>query len=353
MEAKQDAYFKQLDGLRFIAIFMVLIAHYLQWQMSNIVVQKFPFTYGVTLFFVLSGFLITRILLTQRDKNSKHVLKTFYVRRFFRIFPLYYVTIFILLFMGYENTNEIVVWLLTYTINIYESINNTVAVGNFNHFWSLAVEEQFYLIWPFFVLFIPKRLFLPITAALVFLSVGFKIYLFLFTSNWVLSDNGLMGNFNSLGTGGILAYLYLYKPFWFKKIASNKVLVSLSFVALLTLAGRILFDLEMFKVTLMQFVWVLFFAAVIARSIFGFTGLIGFFLANPVIVYLGRISYGIYILHQFVPSLVYASEPSWGYLIQNKYVAFMVFFAITIGASSISWFVLERPINRLKNKVKF
>ena len=87
MERTKEHYFRQLDGLRFVAIFMVLVAHYLQWQWGNVWLLKFPFTYGVTLFFVLSGFLITRILLSQSDFEPKRVLLTFYIRRIFRIFP--------------------------------------------------------------------------------------------------------------------------------------------------------------------------------------------------------------------------------------------------------------------------
>jgi peptidoglycan/LPS O-acetylase OafA/YrhL len=350
MERTKEHYFRQLDGLRFVAIFMVLVAHYLQWQWANVWLLKFPFTYGVTLFFVLSGFLITRILLSQSDFEPKRVLRTFYIRRIFRIFPVYYVAIFGLLLLGYENARELFPWLVTYTINIYESIHNTVAVGNFNHFWSLAVEEQFYLIWPFLVLFLPKKYFLPLTLSLVLMSVGYKVYLYEFTPNWVRNDVSLFTNFNSLGMGGILAYVYMYRREDFEKFASNKALIPLTLLAFFTVFIRTIYDLEMFKSTLMQFVWVVFFTSVIARSIIGFSGIIGFFLENPVIVYLGRISYGIYIFHQFVPSFVFASQPSWGYLLGNKYLAFVVFFGITVAISTISWYVLERPMNKLKQK---
>ena len=93
-------YIIQFDGLRFYAIFMVMIAHWFQWQFNNPVINGFPFAQGVTLFFVLSGFLITDILIRNKLKyessarSKKQMVISFYGRRFLRIFPIYYLTLF-------------------------------------------------------------------------------------------------------------------------------------------------------------------------------------------------------------------------------------------------------------------
>lgn len=161
----------------------MLFSHFVQWQYGNIIALNFPFVYGVTLFFVLSGFLITRILLLQKGQPLKKSLKVFYVRRVFRIFPVYYAVLIVLLLIDFEKISSLWVWLFTYTINIYESVNNTVDVGHFNHFWSLALEEQFYLVWPLIVFLIPLKRFVWMTLVLIAASTYYKFYLLLYTGN--------------------------------------------------------------------------------------------------------------------------------------------------------------------------
>jgi peptidoglycan/LPS O-acetylase OafA/YrhL len=132
----------QLDGLRFFAILMVLIAHWLQWQTNKPIYKAFPFTEGVTLFFVLSGYLITDILLRNKLKYEQlsisklPLIRVFYIRRILRIFPIYFLTIFFLLFISYRNIKEIFPWLATFSSNIYMSFKSEY-MGDFNHFGRL------------------------------------------------------------------------------------------------------------------------------------------------------------------------------------------------------------------------
>ena len=346
-------YFEQLDGVRFIAVFAVLFAHFVQYQYSNMYALNIPFVYGVTLFFVLSGFLITRILLMQKGQPLKKSLKVFYVRRVFRIFPVYYAVLIVLLFIDFEKVRTLWVWLFTYTINIYESVNNTVDVGHFNHFWSLALEEQFYLVWPLIVFLIPLKRFVWMTIVLIAASTCYKFYLLLYTGNWVENDVSLFSNFNSLGLGALLAYASIYSKRVFEIIGGNKVLISTAFLALLLLVLRVYFIENMVvKIILMPFFWILFFGSFIARSAAGFKGPIGAILSNKIVVYLGRISYGIYIIHQFIPPLFYYVKPHHIFY-ENKYIAFISFSIITVLFASISWFVLEKPINGLKKRFNY
>ena len=133
----RDNHIVQLDGLRFFAVLMVMIAHWMQWQWTSPWLTNFPFVHGVTLFFVLSGFLITGILLKYRDRYKEQglhqgtLIKNFYIRRFLRIFPIYYLTLFFLLSIDYKNTREVFPWLVSYTSNIYQSIHNVyIGVGS-------------------------------------------------------------------------------------------------------------------------------------------------------------------------------------------------------------------------------
>ena len=114
---------------------------------------------GVDIFFVLSGFLITSILLKAKianaERNRIFIIRNFMARRALRIFPIYYLLIFFLLLIGYSGLKEHVWYYLTYTSNIYFFRNATW--GAISHTWSLAVEEQFYLFWPWVILFVNDK----------------------------------------------------------------------------------------------------------------------------------------------------------------------------------------------------
>jgi peptidoglycan/LPS O-acetylase OafA/YrhL len=152
----------QIDGLRCFAIISVMIAHWIAWDTINPILNSAPWGNGVILFFVISGFLITNILLEQKQKidtfkiSQQHALKIFYLRRFFRIFPIYFLLLFFLYYIDYPNIRQNFIWFITYTSNILQGITNK-DVGNLSHLWSLAVEEQFYIIWPLFIFFIPEK----------------------------------------------------------------------------------------------------------------------------------------------------------------------------------------------------
>src|ERR1035437_4860963 len=111
-------YNKQIDGLRCFAVFGVLICHFIRF--NNVYMGSIPFGYGVNLFFVISGYLITKILLVNKEKiqtkktNFKNVIQSFYFRRTLRIFPIYYLTILYLIVINFQNTRSVWVWLITY-----------------------------------------------------------------------------------------------------------------------------------------------------------------------------------------------------------------------------------------------
>jgi len=163
-----------LDGLRGVAILLILLVHFYQkpWLGENTALglasaRIFGFgRYGVELFFVLSGFLITGILIDTR--NEQRALRKFYMRRFLRIFPLYYGALvavlwvaphFIVLDPGAQKILSGQVWLWTYLSNfptaphIWDD-SNLFLLG---HFWSLCVEEHFYIFWPIAVICLSKR----------------------------------------------------------------------------------------------------------------------------------------------------------------------------------------------------
>lgn len=143
-------YYQKIDGLRCLAIIAVMVHH-----MAGILSTYVDWGYfGVDLFFVISGFLITLILLKTKG-SFKAAYGKFLARRSLRIFPLYYFALLILVLIGHPLVLQELGYLLTYTYNYrYPMISEASPVG---HFWSLGVEEQYYLFWPFIVLGFKKR----------------------------------------------------------------------------------------------------------------------------------------------------------------------------------------------------
>lgn len=352
-------YIIQLDGLRFFAVLMVMIAHWLQWQWTNPVLTKIPFVHGVTLFFVLSGFLITKILLENRDKynnsdqNKLYLVKNFYVRRFIRIFPIYYLLIFGLLLFDYKNTRELFPWLITYTSNIYQSIHN-IYVGDFNHFWSLAVEEQFYMFWPFIILFIkPKNTFITIISAII-IALVIRTYLYVYVGKWMATSYFTLSCMHALGLGALLAFILLYKP-KIEKALSNPIWLYTTFALYIcSLFLHNLFDVAWYREIFDDFFFAILAAFIILRaSKNGFTGLVKLILENKFVVYSGKISYGLYVFHLFIPALFYYLASIIGLSINNKYLFFIALYFLTFLVAHICWKLIERPINKLKQRVPY
>lgn len=168
-----------LDGVRGIAVLLVLAYH--AWPSPW---TAFGWT-GVDLFFVLSGFLITGILCDGRD--AAHRTRTFYVRRVLRIMPLYY-SVLILMFVVlplihrphdtmYEQLVRDQAWYWTYTSNWLLGLQIPPHFNYMNHFWSLAVEEQFYLVWPLVVWHASRQTALRIAAGAIVGALVFRIVL--------------------------------------------------------------------------------------------------------------------------------------------------------------------------------
>jgi peptidoglycan/LPS O-acetylase OafA/YrhL len=308
---------------------------------------------------VLSGFLITDILLRNRDQyNAKSLnkwvlIKNFYIRRVFRIFPLYYFIIFALFFVDYQNTRELFPWLVSYTTNIYQSIHN-VYVGDFNHFWSLAVEEQFYLFWPLLIIFIrPKKTLLTIITVIV-ISILFKAYFFYTAEGWMASTYFTISCMHALGLGALLAYFKNYKSDVLERLSKPQWLYFSGAVYLGLLILHRVYEWNWYKLIFEDFFFALFATFLILKaSTNGFKGIAKWGLENKFVVYSGKISYGLYVFHLFVPTLYLYLLNYYDLIIDKTIIYFIIHFVITYAAAFITWNLIENPINKLKYKIPY
>src|SRR6266699_4069882 len=172
-------YIPQFDGLRGLAILSVLIGHsgFLE-ALPHAGMLEYTL-FGVNLFFVLSGFLITGILTD--SKGSQHYFRNFYARRALRIWPLYYLVLFVAfvvgpLFAPSMRPTAVSVWpaFVFYVQNIVFANRGTYPFG-LGATWSLAVEEQFYLTWPVMVFLFKKRTLAVVSALLVVVSLSLRL----------------------------------------------------------------------------------------------------------------------------------------------------------------------------------
>lgn len=298
-------YIKQLDSLRGVAVTLVIISHWLPEQ--NILNSIPNGQIGVDIFFVLSGFLISKILFDNRDKAIalgqpiSSVLKGFYIRRSLRIFPIYYLTI-IVLYIFADSTNTTIkdsfIYYATYTSNFY-LFDIQHWDGMLSHLWSLAVEEQYYLIWPWLVLLVRKKYILPIIFIFIAIGIGSQFML----SGVKMSRILTFTCFDAFGLGSLLAWMITYKKeklvFYFKRLSIIAIVAFLYFLYGAITKQWVVFSVRT-TVSILT-VWLMYYIYLYHQTD-TFKG--RFILNNGLLIFIGKISYGIYLYHNIVPRMV-------------------------------------------------
>ena len=374
---QKPAYFGQLDGLRafaFLGVFFdhLAFAHYtferdFGFSLPTVLGGKevrfhfnlYTFTLGTTgvdLFFVLSGFLIGNILLTQKlsmhnsGASIKSILTNFYIRRTLRIFPVYYLLIFFFMLIGFPDfIYETAPWFLTYSFNIGQYAYLPLkSFWPLSPFWTLACEEQFYLIFPPILMFTPiKRI--PLIFA------GLFVFAYLFGYLMVHFGNGVEGLVSNLGPstfdrfslGILLAYLRLKGV----KIPKSQLFmwVFLGLYALVALWSGYIPG----KPYLQFFFLSVGFFFLINNAVDGYKGIAGKLLTWQPLVYIGKISYGLYLFHSTVPYLRDRIFSLAGLGYSNKPLLIISDFILVMLIASLSFRFIETPFNNLKNRFKY
>lgn len=372
----RSQYFPQLDGIRTLAVLMVIVSH---WYRG----EDFLFLYyggamGVGLFFVLSGFLISHILLEQQEaflsgnRDEKiRILKTFYIRRTLRIFPIYYLYIGLILAIGLGQSREVWGWLLTYTYNIQLFLTNRWHSGFIEHLWSLAIEEQYYLIWPALLLFCPPRHHFRLVIGFILMGIICKASFYLHDLTFLhIRDSQYskfpVSQFDGFGMGSLLAL--------FMRRGITIPYAGLGFVVFWSISFFIKWSPVHFHgMSFLGQVLPFYFvgcACLIYLAAVGMNGIPGWLFGNSIVVFLGKISYGLYLYHLAVPALgnwlISRSEffksvfrKTYEFSLQYPEISFLqtgipaviiwIFYSLLLlGLTSISWYLIEQPINKLK-----
>ena len=369
-----------LDGLRGLAILLVAANHFFTAAQSNLSPAVVKFVHsgwvGVDLFFVLSGFLITGILWDSR--GTPHYFRNFYARRALRIFPLYYAAVFgvvvvlplalgafasrgggfVRLGAEVQSIQDRQAWLWAYGSNVLQTLRSS-DWSMAGHFWSLAVEEHFYLVWPAaLLLFAGRRGAMFFCAAVAATALALRVAVVttafdtfnVYFLTFCRMDSLAVGGFIALAARGAGGLAPLIKPAKGVAIGTGTALL----VWMIARGG-----LENHQDPLMQSVGftvvAAFFAAVllivVAARPAGPTGRV---FASPVLRWFGKYSYGLYVFHHLILFLTPLVLPSaklreiTGSTPLAALASIAINAALSIVAAYLSWHLYEKWFLRLK-----
>jgi peptidoglycan/LPS O-acetylase OafA/YrhL len=357
----------ELDGLRGIAVLMVISFHYINNQLvkatsfpGKVLYKLTSFGWmGVDLFFVLSGFLIGTILINNR--GSKNYFSTFYVRRIVRIIPNYYLLILLFVIISaiplfssdyFLSGNRVIpVWaylLMVHNILIahLQNFGNT----SISITWSIGVEEQFYIIFPFLI-FLLKEKWLPWLLGIAIIAAPLIRMQY---TNWIPAYVLLPCRMDSIAFGALIAYLNHYYSLR-ELVKKNIVLVS----SVLILDGLICFylfqrfgDLGVFRNTLFAIIFsgMVVFALVYKQSFYGTI------LRYSRLVWIGTISYSLYLFHDMILGISKVLAGSGGSNALESIKGFLVSAAALAVSIAFSWMVyrrLETPFVSFGKRFKY
>lgn len=349
LENSQKQIYQSLNGLRGIAILLVLLTH-----------SEIGFTIGwvgVPVFFVLSGFLITNNLLELR--SSKYYLRNFYLNRAFRIFPLYYLCFFISLAICIYGKYNFRHWkyFALYLQNWIFALKCWTAdfLPYFGHTWTLAIEEQFYLVWPFCLLLIRKKKSMTIlSVCIIVFSVLSKLF-FAYKGVFCFNFLNTLSSCDYLISGALISILiednYLIPLIKWDYICYT----STSLIVIMILIGNII-DFErgnlvyvFFHISLCISIFFLIFSLVTLERSKYFGNLLVKILSSRPLVFVGKISYGLYLYHFFIFHWVNESSFFYIYSVNFTKVVKLIFeYVSSFLVAMLSFYIIEKPILSFK-----
>ena len=368
IQEKKKIFFPNLDGLRFFSFFLVFFSHAFSTKYESIKneawYQIFKFRLfqegdmGVSFFFVLSGFLITYLLIKEKEYTNHIDVKNFYIRRALRIWPLYFFCVFFgfvlfPFFKSYfgqvptESANPILC--STFLNNFDRIINGPPDSSVLSVLWSVAIEEQFYVVWPILFLVIPPKKFPYVFIAIISISL---LYRFLYINSKI--DTHTLGVISDMAIGGLGAYLIINSKSvmnWFQHTKGIYHLIPYLLTVIILCFKSQIFQADImivFKrvITSLIFIWIILEQNFSEKSLFKVSNL-------KYISFLGKYTYGLYCLHPIanlitliVLSYLNLNQYSW----QLWLIELPFSLGLSIGISMISYHLFESKFLKIKDR---
>ncbi len=364
-------YFKNLDVLRFLAVMMVLVAHaYEGWcgwfgkkpGVLTVAGNHKDFTFfgewvntaflnggfGVDLFFLISGFLITYLLIVEKSTIGKINIWKFYTRRILRIWPAYFLLLaFAPIAVKLANANQPDYVPNLFFYNNFHAISIKLWQYPFAHLWSICVEEHFYLIWPIIVLFVPSKKIKLTILLMIIGSILFRCFLYFSHAEFWSFYLNTFARIDVLLIGALFAVHY--KEQGFNLFLSKSMRVAIySLLILFYITDSIYTYNSLFDVTLKKYFYVLVSGFAMCNFIFNPNPLF----KNPferLLNYLGKISFSIYLFSNvLIPIIVVKCMYKWG--VDNFYLFIFLNILFSILVSIIVFELVEKQVLKLKGR---
>ncbi len=353
------SYVRSLDGMRAVAVLAVVLFH------AALVVPSFQHFFqngflGVDIFFVLSGFLITSIMLKEFDKTGDINFKNFYARRFLRLMPAYWLHLGVLFLFSYQlftkaaadqlHSNGNFLYAFLYLTNWHRALNGSEVTGLLSHTWSLAIEEQFYLIWAGLLFLMLKRLnrkaIVATTICIILGTAMLRAWQYRGNESVDLLYHSFSSRMDALLVGCLVGMLAAWRMLP-KSISKGKWFDLVSLTALLLLVG-IFFNLgDSYRSAFLYLGGFTIFAVCVGVLIVWLVEnsatAVHRLLETGPMVWLGKTSYGIYLWH--CAAIAFVAIYPW-----PPFVKLSVAVALTLCVTAVSYYLIEGPFLRLKKR---
>ena len=367
IKTSNSLFFPNLNGVRFIAAFFIVIHHVEQFKekfgfQNHLFYTRFIKLIGpvsVFLFFVLSGFLITALLLVEKDRTATIDIRRFYMRRILRIWPLYYLTVILCLlifpqipFLNVSGETEVIYNNLTVKLILYALILPNIVTGVFTHIpflsqnWTIGVEEQFYYFWPWVIRQTKaKKLLLMMIILFVFFYLFRSLTVLYMPENgwWVYLKEFIKSlRMTCMILGAIGAYFIHFKldsklvKFIFSKAFQVFIYVSL---ILMLAFGVYLRGIN-------QEIYSILFTLILMNLSKNPNTILN--LENPILDYLGKITYGFYMFHTL--AIVIALKITLMFHSNSNWISYTITYILTTIFGWLSYEYFEKPFLRIKKQ---
>lgn len=323
--------------------------------------RLFPYEIFLFLFLVLTGYLITGSLLRERDRSEERggawkleALKNYQIRRGLRILAPYYAALAIAwIVRAPDMLGSGALWYLFHLSNIHMALLGYWPSGT-NHFWSLATQQQFYLIWPFVIWFSPRKLLVPVMLVFTAMAPLSRVFHGELQPWFAWPDLLTWSCFDYFGIGALFA-LAVHRGMALES-PGLRWLAGLAFAGYAAIYGSHALGWPTFSARpYQQTLLAVALCGVIALGSVGFSGGMGRLLEHRVLQRVGQLSYGIYLFHNLAPLLVGKVLPFlwWGWFDSGPgvWVRMAVFAAVTWAMTVASWRWIELPLQDVRAKM--